>query len=1629
MSREIPSWPPRLLARYAPIRRLGEGGMGDVWAAHDRLLARDVAVKVIRPDRRPGEARLQEEFALLASLDHPGVVHVWDVGVAEGVLYMTSEVVEGLRLDRYLDTEPSAEAMTAVVWQLLEVLSWLHGEGVVHADIKPANVLLGEADTAHPTPVLIDFGLARVEGGGAVPLGGTLSYMAPELMRNRWARPSPRTDLYSLGVSLRPWAERHPDHLLAQLIEQLAATAPGDRPLDADEALQAPVFAKDDTAAPRRLGGRGLRALWGTTVERLARQLCNAAGHHRVMVVAEDDADALLIDLSAALEASGQPCLRLSADQVVGAGLGMWERVVAAITGADEALPQPEVRAADDHKELLDTRAVALIEALRGAKEPPPTLLVPTPARLTAPGRFLLARLIEAGTLPRLVITQRTGTPLTLGRGVEPGFRATEVHAPNTEALNRFLSEHGLSSAPPDHALKLLQARAPVGARGLRLLLRAWASVGAIVHTAATGWSWRDDVDVSTLDIPELGALWPPLWADLPSAGKALIRHAYQLGGHVHLAQLRDLPEGPFGRPLQGRLLEEGWFRGTVEGLRLQPSAAAALAAGEVTPAPATDAERQRYVTLLQANLPSGDAQQALAKQLSGLKRHAEAAAQWEAVAAHHDHHLDPGAAGLAFRRAAACHAALEDHTHAFECAEQAARRLQVAGDVPGLSEAMVVAQGAAESASSDRVTLRLVLLQARVAVHDTRPEDALACAARAEALIDTLDDAVALDVRFDLALCCGTAHAQAGRRDEAVDQLSIAARIAAELGDDHGEGRVTNNLGIAAYHARSYAAAAQAWGRSAAAKERSGDLRGKRISESNRGLALRELGRLPEAMEATQQALEDALRIGDRRGEATGRLALAQLHLDVGDPRGAQVHLEAAQSVPVASSMVEADSRVVGVRRLLADGAPVEAAETAAALFTDAITDGLPTIARETWGLTYLATTRADGRRDLMPRAHAVLTEDPAAEALTRDPEGDPVVQAAWLHATAGQGDWSAVREPLAARVAALRTPLAPGDFWAIELLEATAKLVGDTEAEGAFRAACHATLEARYVAATAILGEAAPSREALRSAFGLMRGSTAAQAAMGLQHTVLYSDISAPSATRSLEATLGDDLSEPLRLADALGADVGATEAWVIRLDDDQRPVTLEGDVDTSRWSDVAPGVIVGGAPYVAETEPGHVAAIGVPLRVRADSPPVGALFLSWSPAREGDLTPLNATIEPVARWLALSLDRRVKTHELEGLRAEVVRLHSAHEAMVTAQRQQITTLREALDQSRSELSLRYDYSHIVHRSAAMQKVLRTIDKVSDRDIPVLILGESGVGKEVAARAIHTHSSRAMRPFVAENCGAIPDELFESVFFGHVRGAFTGADAPREGLIAAAKGGTLFLDELGELPLQHQVKLLRVLQERRYRPVGGTEEREADFRLVAATNRDLQALVAAGTFREDLYYRLAVVQLPIPPLRERRDDLVPLARDLLAVHTEQLGRTLKLSSSAIDALMNHDWPGNVRELDNELLRATVLCDGAVITAEHLSPRVTGADEAGGDDEETLSRLWQGSSPLSDVIERVEAAVIRQALERFKGQKAATARGLGLSRPGLDGKLERYGIDAREFKHKARRARDGETR
>lgn len=297
----------------------------------------------------------------------------------------------------------------------------------------------------------------------------------------------------------------------------------------------------------------------------------------------------------------------------------------------------------------------------------------------------------------------------------------------------------------------------------------------------------------------------------------------------------------------------------------------------------------------------------------------------------------------------------------------------------------------------------------------------------------------------------------------------------------------------------------------------------------------------------------------------------------------------------------------------------------------------------------------------------------------------------------------------------------------------------------------------------------------------------------------------------------------------------------------------------------------------------------------------------------------------------------------------------------------------------------------------SPAMQEVFQSIRKVAATDAPVLILGESGTGKEMTAVAVHRHSLRKDGPFVAINCGAIPEALLESELFGHERGAFTGAHAQRKGRVELAVGGTLFLDEVGELTPPLQVKLLRFLQEKQIDRVGGRSSIPVDVRVIAATNNDLRKTIQEGGFREDLFYRLAVVVLQMPPLRDRPGDIPLLAQAFLKRYTNGGGKEPpKLGDDALRALQQHAWPGNIRELENRIKRAAIMAKGRRITAADL---------------ELLNITAPASRSLRDARETVEREMIEQALKRNKGKISRAAADLGVSRPTLYELIEKLGI------------------
>jgi Nif-specific regulatory protein len=340
-----------------------------------------------------------------------------------------------------------------------------------------------------------------------------------------------------------------------------------------------------------------------------------------------------------------------------------------------------------------------------------------------------------------------------------------------------------------------------------------------------------------------------------------------------------------------------------------------------------------------------------------------------------------------------------------------------------------------------------------------------------------------------------------------------------------------------------------------------------------------------------------------------------------------------------------------------------------------------------------------------------------------------------------------------------------------------------------------------------------------------------------------------------------------------------------------------------------------------------------------------------------------------------------------------------------LVDAERQRLIDENAHL---REELRERYDFSRIIGTSGPMRQVYEQIARVARANTTVLIRGESGTGKELIAHAIHYSSPRAKKPFLKVSCAALPDSLIESELFGYEKGAFTGAQARKKGRFELAEGGTLFLDEIGDINLSTQVKLLRVLQEREFERLGGTEPVAANVRLITATGADLEAAIAAGTFREDLHYRLDVFTIHVPPLRERRPDILLLVDHFLEKYSIEHGHRVKrVSTPAIDMLMAYHWPGNVRELENAIERAVLVCDGSVVHPHHLPPTLQTAEASG-----TMQNV-----SLADAVAAYEKNLIQDALKTARGNASKAAKILQSTERIISYRIRKLGIDRDRFK------------
>ena len=482
---------------------------------------------------------------------------------------------------------------------------------------------------------------------------------------------------------------------------------------------------------------------------------------------------------------------------------------------------------------------------------------------------------------------------------------------------------------------------------------------------------------------------------------------------------------------------------------------------------------------------------------------------------------------------------------------------------------------------------------------------------------------------------------------------------------------------------------------------------------------------------------------------------------------------------------------------------------------------------------------------------------------------------------------------------------------------------------------------------------------------------------------------------------------VAEPL--LEALAEQMGMTHGTLTLLNRETGQILIEAAHGLSAEQ------IRRGRYRLGEGVTGMVVQTGRPMLVpRVSHEP---LFLDRTASRKGlekkDVSficvPIKVGNEVIG---ALSADRLFAS---QVALKEDVRLLSTVASMIA----QAVKLRQTLQQEQqrlqaenvrlqAQLEHRFRPANIVGNSAEMQRVYDMIGQVCSTATTVMIRGQSGTGKELVAQAIHYNSPRAKKPFVKVNCAALPQTVIESELFGHEKGAFTGAIVQRKGRFELAANGSIFLDEIGDLPAQTQVHLLRVLQEKEFERVGGTQTVRADVRVIAATNRPLEDLVASGEFREDLFYRLNVFPIYLPPLRDRRSDILLLAEHFLAHYSRQNSKEIRrISTPAIDMMMAYHWPGNVRELENCIERAVVLSDDAVIHGHHLPPSLQTAQASG----------TQVHGRLSQLLDNYECELILEALKMSRGNRAKAARALGISERLIGLRVRKHGINCRRFR------------
>jgi serine/threonine-protein kinase PknK len=1606
---------PLFAGRYAFQRELGQGATGRVLLVHDLAEgAAPRAIKIVPPEEG---ARLRWEFDLLAGIAHPNVAAVFELlRVAEAVpepfrlragdVALVEQYVEGETADRMADALSAdvAERLRLVVrcaLALVRGLSAVHGAGMVHGDVKPSNMVVPPgAEEA----VLIDLELARPPGF-STRIGGTPGYLAPEAWQGER---SIATDLYAVGATLHrllvgkvpggdmgtrsvgemvgrvlsrwragPKLPEGTPRALVHLVESLLNPDPGERPGSAREVvgrlsavaveLGLPVgtdprvaaagAADAPTAAERAMIMRALP--WVGEPDKLV-ALTSALAVGGVVAVVGPHGSGRSRLITDAIRALQEQCAEA-------------DRPVPTAVRVDRTLPRTTFRHhAVLHVQSADDVPVAEAHGLVRAAE--------------LEG-FRLAVVLERRTEDDALEPQVRLGPLSDMQIAQLLACALHVSDPSPELVTAARDASGSLAG------RLCRLLAVATAEGWDARDAAWlVELGRRAAVAADATIPPGARDVAELVAAVGGDLEPDhAVRALGRAGRFDLLVADGLAtltdeGRLHL-------RGDVVRSLRASMTPERRraVALSLEGIELGAEARAYLAAmrGDVAEAcerfMASVRHRRRLGSVDEAirlasdalaEAGQGDAEgvQALrvelADALRAKGRYADATVALEGVTTPAARVVGAEVARLAGRMETAtaeASAVLADaHTPSLARAQAGTVLARLRLDEGALDEAFTLAEQARELAvrenldgAAARALEVLALVHAQRGEVEATGRLAAEAVARARRAGDRGAEARARSVAANVALRTGRVHAAARGQIDAFE-------LAEAAGEAHAAATFLVNVGLARLDAGEPGPAIGALREGARRLARLGRERDLARTLYNLANAAAVVGDDDLAASAVARTLESARACGDVLAEAWALVVRADLALRSGNARAAD---EAASgAVALLGGMDDAAARVVVAARCahcwIALGDAPRAADALA-------------IAR---------------------REAAEASDDPPARVEWRVAE----VRAA-LHG----GDLQGAREhSMAAWAAAEQSGLFEMRLRAGLALAEASRALGDTQAAAQALSEVRSLLDAatntlehsgrarmRAVPAYQPAFASKPDERTERhGADGRWRTLAIVAKRLGaerrtgrLYEQVLEAAMDLSGAERGYIVTRSDEGEARIRVTRGLPRrDLQKEEHPVPRsviarvLDSGQPLATVDALSDEA----------LRGAASIHALEVRSVLA--VPFRVAGDMAAVIYLDDRLRPGAFGpDALELVSSLADIAS-VAIEGAERMRAERRTARRLAV--LQRKLERLVEAQALEIAALKRTSHRSPLE------GSGIVAESDAMRRVLDLAQKVASSDLPVLITGESGTGKELVARALHAHSRRRDAAFVTENCGAIPETLLESALFGHVRGAFTGADRPRMGLFEAADGGTLFLDEIGEMSPAMQAKLLRVVQDGIVRPVGSERTRKVDVRIVAATHRDLGAMVAEGKFREDLYYRLAVVTVPIPPLRDRPED-VPL---LVAHFASKYGKALRIVPSALARLQRYAWPGNVRQLENEIQRAVVLAED-VIGEQHLSPAVLAPRGQGA--------LKPDGLDLKAQVGELERRLITAALERTGGNQTRAAELLGVSRYGLQKMVRRLGI------------------